>query len=71
MKINSCMISLILIAVVAILLLLNQPSWMRSGYSDGKEMMEGTEHDEGKEMMEGTEHDEGMKKEMYCGGCGM
>jgi len=51
------MISLILIAVVAILLLLNQPAFMRSGYSDGREMDMGAEH---YENMDGSEHYENM-----------
>jgi len=35
MKVNACLISLILIAIVAVLLLLNQPKWVnKSRYSD-------------------------------------
>ena len=80
MKINACMVSLLLVAIIAILLLLKQPKWMKSGYSDrenangeeqdeGRENASGEEQDEGKENMVGYEQDDG--KEMYCGSCGM
>ena len=55
MKVNACMISLVLIAIVAILLLMNQPNWSRSRskYSD-REMMNGDEMMEGEEAVEMT-----------------
>ena len=78
------MISLILISVVAILLLINQPKWMnkKSKYSD-KEMAEGEEgYEEYEEMANGEEgyeeyeeyeeNDNGQEgyEEQMCGGCG-
>ena len=66
MKVTACLISLILIAVVAVLLLLNQPKWVnkKSRYSDRE--MYGSENAEG-EMYEmyGSENAEG---EMYSEG---
>ena len=41
MKVNSCLISLILIAIVAVLLLLNQPSWVRRIRSPYSEQADG------------------------------
>ena len=51
MKVNACMISLVLIAIVAILLLLNQPNFARSKYSD-REMDNGMPTSESKAMSE-------------------